>query len=487
MAVKRYYEIRKRCLQSLFLISLVLFFYLRFRHVGHLLVWDESQFVLSTRSFVQGLPDFWRNYIYIHPPVYLVLAAFLNKYFDGGARSYEVLSIFFSLFTLLVTYFLAKHLFGRVIATFSAFALALMPASMVLDTWIKQDSTAVFFLSLAIFLFIKEKYVWGGVALGLGMLSKEIAVFALLVLAAFSLVCWRKNWFKGWVIIGLVGALSSFWWYLWFSASTGHFWNFFLGSNLEAKMFARPWYYYFQGLPLDLGWTMLVLAGLGCLVCVFRGVRGNAAHLLPLIWFFSIYIFLSLSAGKPHWMISTALPACAFLVAMAIGELLAIVRGLVKSPLVAGVAQVSLIIALSLLILWGGLRVNYGGYQERKNLNYWLAAQQASLDAELIRSELKPGEKVYIIFSLENRWDPNFIYSLGEVEFTVGRQDFLQYPQRVASYARESGVRWIYLGVDPEKLSQLHFFERELAGYLEIEGYRESAISIILKVRPLSP
>ncbi len=53
--------------------------------------------------------------------------------------------------------------------------------------------------------------------------------------------------FKGAAIVAAIGALISFWWYLWLANSVGHFRGFFQGNVPEAALFKQPWYYYIGG------------------------------------------------------------------------------------------------------------------------------------------------------------------------------------------------------------------------------------------------
>ena len=222
---------------ALAVLSVVLFLVLRLRNVGHLLAWDEAQFALATKSFSLGPKDIWSPFFNLHPPIYSWISLALAKFLGRGARSFEIISIFFSTGTLIITYFLARTLFNKRVAALASFFLAAMPAAAVLDTWIKQDPTAGFFAAASVLLFTKRKYVWSGVALGLGMLTKETAVFALAALFLYAVFTWSRDRLKGSIIAGAIAAAMSFWWYLWVSTGVGNFWDFFRGTTSESTMF----------------------------------------------------------------------------------------------------------------------------------------------------------------------------------------------------------------------------------------------------------
>jgi 4-amino-4-deoxy-L-arabinose transferase-like glycosyltransferase len=261
-------------------------------------------------------------------------------------------SILFSLGTLLLVKRTAGFLFNRWTGALAMFFLAVLPASTVFDSWIKEDALAVFFLTLTIYLFVRKKYVWSGVALGLGMLSKEIAVFSLLAIGIYVLTCWQRDQVLGMVKVGLIGAVISFWWYFFVSSSVGLFGGFFLGTNNEAAVWAFPWHFYLSGLPDDLGWCILAAAAVGMAACFWRRFQGSRVHMLPVAWFIPIYVFISFSVGKPHWMVSSALPAAAMLAAIGTVESAKWLGGHISSARLARVAQISLV---GTLMLWAFL------------------------------------------------------------------------------------------------------------------------------------
>ncbi len=465
----------------LVLLSIVVFLSLRLRNLGHLLTWDESQFVLINRAYVGGIDNQFHLLVNHHPPIYLWVSSFLYKYLHLEAKSYQLVSVILSLGTLLLVYALARFLYGERVGALSCFIYATLPAATVLDTWIKQDALAIFFLALTIYLFVKGRYGWGGVAIGLGMLCKEIAVFALMVLVIYALVCRSKDKIKGTLIVGAVGFLISFWWYLFFSTSKGTFWGFFWGSSLEAKVWKLPWHFYLRGLPTDLGWLILVLCFYGLALCIYRGIEGSRAFFLPAVWMLSIYIFLSFSYGKPYWMVGSALPAAAILAALGIDQLTWHIRRseLGKRTLIP---LASLVVAGALIFfLMVGIFTEYKNYNMKRMPNYWLGAEYARDDALYFRKNMIEGESIFAIFNSVNRDDPTFLYYLGRVDYVSQPWDFLEKPDKVAAYVRGSGIDWIYIGRDAAYMETLERFMSRIGDYLR-GTVRETVWSIIIHV-----
>jgi 4-amino-4-deoxy-L-arabinose transferase-like glycosyltransferase len=482
MEREKWRDWRTWALGGIVLASLATFLYLRLRNLGHLLLWDEAQFVLYTRSFVDGTKDQWAGLIHLHPPIYLWISSVLYGVFGIETVSYEVVSILFSLGTLLLTWRLAKVLFGRWTGAMAMFFLAVLPASTVIDTWIKQDAAAVFFLTLTIYLFMREKYAWGGVALGLGMLCKETAVFALLALGIYSVLSWRRNLVWGVVKVALIGAALSAWWYIFVSNYVGHFGNFFMGHGLEAEAWAQPWHFYFSGLPEDLGWVILAAAAVGAAFCIRRRWQGSLVHLLPLAWFLGIYAFLSCSYGKPYWMVTSALPALAILASIGVVELTRWLGEHIHRASLARVTQVLLVGTVMLAAFLGAAWTSDAEYNTARDLRYWQQADLSRQDAEFLKDNVGETDKLFIIFNSNDRWDPTLVYYMGDIDFIPGTSGMLGSPEDLAAYVRAIGADWIYLANDAAYQDQLQGFLDAMDGLLPIETVYPGIWSIIIKL-----
>jgi 4-amino-4-deoxy-L-arabinose transferase-like glycosyltransferase len=485
--------LRRRAAALLFLAALGLFCFLRLRNIGHLLVWDEAQFVLYTRSLVEGTRDpywfYWSRFFHLHPPVYLYLCSFLYRVDGGDPRAYEAISFLFSLGTFLVTWRLAVRLYGRRAGAWTAFFLAVATASTFFDTWIKQDAAAVFFSVLCVHLFMQERYLGSGVALGLGMLSKETAVFALLTLLAYSLAARERRRLGGAVKAGLLAAAVSGWWYLFVSDYVRNFARFFAGRGMEAQAWRAPWGYYFSGLPADLGWVPFCLSMLGCLVCLRRYLKRDRKYALPLCWFLPTYLFLSFSTGKPYWMVSSALPALALLAALGAVSLLGWVRRGIRGRRAAAAGAAVLAAALLLGSALGACTTREADYNEGRNPDHWQQAVNSRRDALFLKGAMRPGDRVAAIFNSSDMWDPTFTYYLGDVDLVPASHLFLKDPDAMALEVRKRGIDWIYIGiyVSAEQEFQqydqdLRYFLARLPLLLEARGFYQTGWSVMIEL-----
>src|SRR5688500_11535636 len=123
----------------------VLFIALRARWVGHLLVWDEAMALCTARAFLAGADDPFAAWFWRHPPLHSVLLLALRPLQPGFAERAELLSIGIAVINQLLLFQLNRRVFGTAVGLWSAFIVALLPASAFYDSWIKQDHLVVTF------------------------------------------------------------------------------------------------------------------------------------------------------------------------------------------------------------------------------------------------------------------------------------------------------------------------------------------------------
>jgi hypothetical protein len=229
------------------------------------------------------------------------------------------------------------------------------PAARAFDVFIKPDSATLFFGLLFLLFFFRKKYLLAGVFLGVSFLSKETAVFLLIPVFAYLLVT-RKFKETGWLLASsLIAFAISSWWYLIYSVSKGDFLNFFIGRGSEALDWKKPWHYYLARLPHDVGWPALVLLAAGVVLFLVRpgrDRRGGMALFL-ILWIGITYLILSISYGKPPWMVYSAYPAIALLGGWSVVRLVEIFEGR-KAVMAAAGLVVLLALALTVPVGFGG-------------------------------------------------------------------------------------------------------------------------------------
>jgi hypothetical protein len=310
----------KKTVIVLLLLILLLGVGLRAFNVGHVLSWDEAwnvQTVLDGAKHMTG--DVWFYNFYRHPPLYtgfgIALATIFGLDKTGIALSLEVISLLCALATMLLLFLCGRDWFDERVGLVAAFLYAVFPGARAFDVFIKPDSMTLLLGLLFLFFFFREKYLLAGVFLGLAFLAKETAVFIVIPAAVYVLVQWKRRQVIWLTLDGVIAVAMSAWWYLAYSVSKGDFLNFFIGRGTEAVDWKAPWHRYIGRLPADIGWVGVALLALAVVMFVWRPGedRRRGKALLLVLWAGITYLFLTVSFGKPPWMIYTALPALALL------------------------------------------------------------------------------------------------------------------------------------------------------------------------------
>ncbi|MBN2169382.1 MAG: glycosyltransferase family 39 protein [Actinobacteria bacterium] len=390
---------------------------LRVFNVGHVLTYDEAWNSNTMVSVAEGASNdiFFDNY-YRHPPLYNSIGVIL-QFMTGADRQalaivMEVVSILFSLALVFVIFLCGKEWFGIKAGFFASVLFILVPAARIYDVFIKPESLTLLFAMLFLYFFFKRRYLIGGLFLGLAALSKEIFIFIPFALAVYLLVTWKKDRFKGYLLSAVTAAVMSFWWYLFISNSRGEFVDFFLGRSLESLNWGRSWGYYITRIPSDLGWVVLALAAFACLLLVYELTVSNEKGMLSddsplsmslfcIIWFLLTYLVISLSYGKPPWMVYAAVPAAALLGGWALQELL----GLFEDRKAIGYSVVAVLIALALGL---SLTVGFGSFMKAADPTFAGAENHKSV-AEYINEN--SGSDATLMFRV-NDFSPNLAFYL---------------------------------------------------------------------------
>ncbi|MDD5448614.1 MAG: glycosyltransferase family 39 protein, partial [Actinomycetota bacterium] len=347
-------------------------------------------------------PDdvFYANF-FRHPPLYTGLGA-VFALVSGASRFgisifLEVLSILFSLALIFVIYQCGKEWFGWKAGLWAAFFFSVMPAARTFDSWAKQESCTLLFCLLFALFFFRKKHVLAGVCLGVSMLTKEIFVFLPAGLFIFLAICGTKEELKDFLKSVGIAILTSFWWYLFFSESTSEFANFFLGRSAESASWAAPWYAHITRLVTDLGWPIFIVF-LASIILVFFRLRpsglkrgtpreGEKMALFPLAWIFVAYFILSISVGKPPWMVYAALPAIALLCGWGFDSILAMAT---KARVQLAYAVAILICAFSLFVC---ARANFSSFLKKVDHTHSISLEYHKA-AGYLNERITPDERV---------------------------------------------------------------------------------------------
>lgn len=438
-----------------------IFLYLRIDELGHLLMWDEAWNILSLKAYLANdtsSPFYW--FFRFHPPAYMFFGKMLMPLERGIDIRLEGLSLTFSYATLIVVYLLSSKIGGWRYSWLTGLMLSLMPASIGYDTWIKRDSLAAFAGYTALLLLAKRRFIWCAVALGFSLLSKENGIFFLMASFLMIFILKEKKPFRKILLISLVVAALTSWWYLLFSEMTTHGISFFFSKTDYSMPWSNSSLYYFKKLVPDLGWAILILTIIGSACIIYRTfIKKQPRWFFPLSVVLCVYIPISfLFTLKAPWL---PLPSFAAIAMIAAGGALWMLKKAKKSK-----AFFAAFFLLIIFTVYTGLSFSYPGYHTKTYPNGWPGASSSKNIALYLNSQMDENDK-FLITEFEY-WKtpmcPIFeFYSDLEPVRILGPDEPLA---NLMDEVTRDKVSWLVIIDSPEKESKTRVLAENIRDYL---------------------
>jgi 4-amino-4-deoxy-L-arabinose transferase-like glycosyltransferase len=307
-------------------------FILYFVNLGRWDLWspDEPRYAEVAREMVVGGDWILMHYngsVYSDkPPLFFWFIAF-SSYLWQGFSSFSVRfsSAFFGTLTVLLTFFLGKHLYSSRTGFLSGLILATAFEFSYLSTRANIDATLTFFTTLSLLCFIlwyqhwksenrDEKpnrgyFIYGFyVAMALATLTKGPVGFILPLLVSLVYLTLQKDW-KGMRRMKLLPGMLLFLafvlaWYVPAVLKGGREYldetllRHSIGRFAKGTIHIRPIYYYLYTFPVGfLPWTLFLPAA------IYDGVSRESMEerkqfLFLGVWVMVIFLFFSLTKGK---------------------------------------------------------------------------------------------------------------------------------------------------------------------------------------------
>lgn len=433
-----------------------LFIVLRARWVGHLLVWDEAMALCTARSFIAGADDPFAAWFWRHPPLHSVLLLALQPLKTGFAERAEIISIVIAVINQLLLFRLNRRVFGTVTGLWSAFIIALLPASVFYDVWIKQDHPVVTFGLLALLALQSRRYFLSGLCLGLALLSKATGVFYclgvfLLWLAGASGTRKVKD------IAVLIGtsAITCGWWYLIVvpRARVPGSTDVFKFAASGDALWQSDGFFYFARLPIDVGWVALALAVVGTVFIIWQGLRENAFRLWPLAVLVPALLLITLVPNKVPWIVIALVPAWATLAAVAAAGVICGLPLAETSRLRPAI--IAIFIAAFSAVTIGTSTRDYEAAARRFVETQWRGAANSREAANAVNAVVSDGERM--LLTSFHYWkglpeglpDPVFTYYLAKKPVFLVRSHKLSFVD-LLSEVRQHRLDWALLSPEPD-------------------------------------
>ena len=306
---------------------------------------DEAMHATTSKDMVLSgdwvTPRFNGENFYDKTPLYNWLAAISFLLFGFTEFAARLPAALLGSGCVLITYWLARSMFGPVVAFLSSLVLATSAEYIVLARVVVHDISLAFFVTLALTLFFvgyknekhrKPAFLFGYAALGFAVLAKgPVGVVLPMMIIGLFLICKRQLRFLkemqiGWGLLFFLAVAAP--WYILISLRNPDYSEYFflkqnIGSFLsQQSRHPKPFYYY---IPVLMGgffpWSLFLPLAL------FRAIRAKAAlHgdgvIFALIWFGVIFIFFSMAKSKLGTYILPLFPAAAVLVGVLWHDLL---------------------------------------------------------------------------------------------------------------------------------------------------------------------
>jgi len=239
------------------------------------------------------------NPIYIFPSRLVFNYVNALSFFLFGVNDFTAVlfSLLCSLLGIYFVYRIGSLLFNHRVGLLSGVFLAIMPLDSIYATRITPDVPVAFFITLALYLFLKglkeERGLWmwaAGVVTGLGYLVKETAMVAVMVMGIWVVISWiREKKFPKksfYVVVGLllVVVLEG----LYYQMVTGYF---FLRPQLISKVYKSK--YGSEWLPFvaqcDLKWVLIEYP-LNTVLMQLKTLL-NFYHHMPELSYFGLFFY----------------------------------------------------------------------------------------------------------------------------------------------------------------------------------------------------
>lgn len=158
---------------------------MRLVSIGQSLWLDEATTALvSKMSFNQIFTNFLPNDF--HPPLYYLVMKFWVDIFGNSEISLRIPSVLFGLVTVYLTYLIAKKIFNKNVAIASSLLLSTSGLAIYYSQEARMYGMAAMLVALAVYLYIRKKWLFFSLSLALIGMCDYVALFMLPVFLAFG-------------------------------------------------------------------------------------------------------------------------------------------------------------------------------------------------------------------------------------------------------------------------------------------------------------
>lgn len=332
---------------SLLLISSLLTFWQLGK--SHLIDWDEAIYGGIAKNLARNwdfLGMMWKGSFWFEkPPLYMWLTSFMVSLYGVNSFAVRFFAALLGVCGVLVTYFLAKNMFGK----FTGFLSGLILATSFHYVYYSRngilDIPVTFFMtSAALFFWMGRKksifYILSGISFGLGVLTKGPVALLLLPAIIIFIIYDSSNWKAYLNKFSIVGALAFLLVALpWHILEYLRFGKTFIDNYLLYHVITRAstpiegkaadtWVYIAVIRNSMRLWFVALIPGL--IWGVWEILRKNKEMVFLFLWAAVIFLSFSFSKSKLIWYIIPIYPPLAIITARFIEQMISKILELFK-------------------------------------------------------------------------------------------------------------------------------------------------------------
>ncbi len=339
--------------------------------------WDQADYLTGSLNYHQALQNaqwwdsqWWRSFRLLSskiPPFTYMAAAIIQQIFGTGQDSAMLVNLLFNGVLIVAVYGLGVELFSVEVGLWAALLCQLFPAfyQLRLDFLLDFPLTAAVALSfwcLTVWRGRKAHWLWAaafGVSLGVALLVKQTTLFFLLIPTIWVGVeiIKLRLWMRLLQLLGALGAallVCGSWYQVnWlFVLTTGKRATIdsAIAENDPALNTLGAWTYYWQVLPTQVSWLLLIVPIVGLLLYGRSIKKSKDSFCWLAIFWVGAYLLYSLNVNKDSRYVLPYLPVVAIFLACGLTSF----RGRWQKPIRLGtVGLAALLMVFNLLPMVG--------------------------------------------------------------------------------------------------------------------------------------
>ena len=366
------------------------------------LQWDEMPHLYGGLLLTRGQTQLYLTTYGYYPPLFDILTTGYLQIFGVTATAGRLLSVTFALLAIWAVFEFAKRIYGPKYALLASILLGVMPGFFWVSRVTMLETMLIFFFTVVMFFFYSwltrnssKALLFGGLALGIGILAKYEIIVAAIAMIATVLLLLRKrlklSLAKIMLILIIAALVAAPWFYMVYQANGQTKFQtiqYVIQSGAEnrpdySNRFFQPVFYLieltwpFNNAPVHPVSLPIMILGL-CGLALFA-YRRKTQDVFLVTWFLVVYVFFTLLPNRQWRYADPLLPILAISAAVFVFFLYEKIRNWRPKQISISATQLKFvglffIVIIALTIVYSG----YDAYQMTAQDQYHIPIDQAT-------------------------------------------------------------------------------------------------------------